>query len=168
MELIESGGELEYQADQLVLMGYMKKRPLMVSLRIVRIDPRNFVTIRIRLDPRKGHFLVFQPSVVTRWQVFGRHIEKETDRWIRPCDVYLYQGCEEYLLVAPGREMLADLEARRAGAQGTAKRDVEVPDQDLIEYAQSLPPSQEKQEMLWIMELYPSASEAPGAGQVDG
>jgi hypothetical protein len=128
----------------------IRSPPSVASSQCVHINPYNFVTLRLWKDTSKLVSFSFSPFADIRFAMVGSRPFK----WYSPREVnhfYLSQGSSQFVLVAPGRQMLADLIARRSLPNGVERKSLELPDDDLIQYAQSAEPEKNKTMLAFVM-----------------
>jgi hypothetical protein len=113
----------------------VKEPPAVLGTREITIDPINFVTVRLRLDQRKYTSIYLYGDVDIQWRLVGW----DEYQWRPPpVTLDLIPENEATLLIAPGVKMVADLERRRASARGDNPRPLTLPDEELIDFGQSI------------------------------
>ena len=134
-----SQSEIDSIASLLKRDSPLPRLPTCVSAKIVLIDPLNFVTIRFSKGP--SNILTFRPVLGAdiRFALFGASPFK----WSTPKDMTMLslnpiEDC--YMVVTPGEKMLKNLIEQREKSAGVKLLDMDVPDKELIEYAQSAAP----------------------------
>jgi hypothetical protein len=140
-----SQGHQDYMFHLINSSPHIKSTPAPISSKTFYISPDNFISLRVRKDPSKLVSFSFDQSADVRFTVGGAitaRIDGESGvRWATPrecSDFYLDQGVDDYVLVAPGIEMLTNMIARRSLPKGVERRSLEFPDEELIEYEQTL------------------------------
>lgn len=143
----------DFEQKSLLRRGAAKEPPAVLGTREITVDPRNFVTVRLVIDGRKHTSLYLSTDLDIRFRVANAN-----DRWDPPATLDLYPSdTNNMVLIAPGENMVADLERRRAAAKGGRPRPITLPDEDLINFAQSIPPEHEKdkrQVLGYVVEWY--------------
>lgn len=127
------------------------------------LDPRNFTTFRMKLNPAVNTLVVFSRESDVRYSLVsggsgsgrggnggdacdaGDGAETKDLQWTPASDavkpVASKAGEDQYLLVAPGQTMLNAMVDRRVNvreSEGDRFRGLEVPNMELIEFAQGL------------------------------
>ena len=75
-------------------------------------------------------------------------------KWFSSCEsghFVVFQWSAPFVLVAPGRQILTDLIERRSLPNGAERKSLELPDDDLISYAQSVPPERDETVLAFVM-----------------
>ena len=146
---LDSKGFEDYMFHWIDSDPMVKSKPAVISSRCFYTSPDNFTTLRVRKDPSKLVSFSFRRATDLRFTVSGAikgGINGENGiKWATPresSDFYLYQGVDDYILIAPGREMLTDMIARRSLPNGVERKSLEFPDEELIEYEQALEPEE--------------------------
>jgi hypothetical protein len=141
----------EYEQKELIRRGIVKEPPAVLSTREITMDPKNFVTVRLVIDGRKHSTIYLSDEFDIRWR-----ITDSADSWCPPATLEINpREKDNVLLIAPGEGMVADLERRRAAAKGERPRQIEFPDQDLIDFAQAIPSKHDERQILaHIVEWY--------------
>jgi hypothetical protein len=126
------------EADFLFTQLQLPRRPRCESARDVFINPKNFTTIRILKQP--SHILSFQanPGLDLRFM-----IHRSTPfEWLTPTTsnmlCMLSDVEDSFIVVTPGESMMKGLVAARDKVFGTESGNLDIPDQDLVEFARTV------------------------------
>ncbi|KAI9931242.1 hypothetical protein MW887_010904 [Aspergillus wentii] len=122
-------------AASLMLNLRLLRKPRCVSFKTVFINPITFMTLRISKKPE--NLLVVYPSPTTNLR-FGVQ-NSMPFQWMTSenCGALLIERrADAYLIVAPEKNKMADLQGERDKNFGIESDEVDLPGEDLIEYAQ--------------------------------
>ena len=132
----------------------IKKPPKLISTKAYYTDINYFPTVRIRKDPHKIASFYFTPGVDTRYAVLGL----DSFRWVDRSsmgNLYLYDSEQEnYLFLAPGKTMTERAYAEFTATTGIPTTGSGLPTQDLNEFLQTKPVSNDKMPAALIMSVW--------------
>lgn len=139
----------EFEQNFLLERGRVKQPPAVLSSREVTIDPRSFVTVRVTIDGRKHTALYVSTDLDIRWRVTD-----SDGSWYPPGTLMLEpHEKNSVVLIAPGKSMVTNLEIRRAAAKQETPRSIDVPDEELIEFAQAIPSEYNKEKRQGLVHI---------------